>query len=156
MAGKPPPEPAEPALERDLRPSVAERVAIIRRELLARRWGPAVAAELAVAWDVSDVLVRHHASEAQRQIEAAADVALERAQVHVLLLEAADAARLEPRPAEAARALVAVAEARRKLAGIGEHKDPRSDPKPAAEQPDPGAPARVPVGFKRKPQDKPS
>lgn len=140
---------------REERPTVPERVAIIRRRILAKAWGPGDTAELAAMWDVSEVTVRALAGEAARQIEAFADVTQERAAIDGLLLEATDRARREPKDADAARALVAVAEERRKLAGIGVHKDPKNDPKATTPEPPHPAAGRVPVGFKQK-KDQPS
>lgn len=127
-----PPPAAEPsARARDLRPTVAERVASIRRRMVARTWTPDQANELAEEWDVSPVLVRGHAAEASRQIEAMADLSQVKAALDGLLLEAADAARQEERPAERAKALVAVVREGRELAGIGAHRDPRNNPQAA-------------------------
>lgn len=118
------------AREPDLRPTVAERVAVIRRRLVARSWEPGQAEELAEEWGVSLVLVRAHAAEAARQLEAMQDQEQVRNVIDGLLLEAVDAARQEGKPAAKARALVAVARERRELAGIGAHRDPKNDPKP--------------------------
>lgn len=51
-------------------PPVALRVRAIRLQLDAGTWGPGCAAELAAAWGVTEVVVRAHAAEAQRQREA--------------------------------------------------------------------------------------
>ena len=98
---------------------------------MSRSWSPQVAQAFAEEWGLSLVMVLAHAAEAQRQLEAAQDLAQVRGEIDALLYEAAEAARSEDRPADRARALVAVARERRELAGIGAHRDPRNDPKPA-------------------------
>lgn len=128
MAAKKP-APAEPSA-RDPRPTVAERVAVIRRRMIDRTWHHTDADLLAEEWGVSLVLVRAHSAEASRQIEVMADPSQVKAVLDGLLIEAADAARQEERPAERAKALVAVVREGRELSGIGAHRDPRNDPKP--------------------------
>lgn len=134
MASKKPALPAERSA-RDARPTVAERVAVIRRRMIARSWVSSQAEELAEEWGVSLVLVQAHSAEASRQIEAMTDAAQVKAALDGLLLEAADAARQEERPGERARALCQVVREGRELAGIGAHRDPRNDPKPATPGP---------------------
>lgn len=138
-ASAPPPDP---------RPTVAERVATIRRRMVARTWAPDQAEELAEEWGVSLVLVRAHASEASRQIEAMADPSQVKAALDGLLLEAADAARQEERPADRARALCQVVREGRELAGIGAHRDAKNDPKTTG--PQESKPVEVPFWLKPK------
>ena len=140
MNRKKPPSAHASAPARDTRPTVAERVAVIRRRMIARAWSSDQAADLAEEWGVSLVLAQAHAAEASRQIEAMADLKQVKAALDGLLLEAADAARQEDRPAERAKALVAVVREGRELAGIGAHRDPKNDPKPTAEQQPPPVP----------------
>jgi hypothetical protein len=106
-------------------------VAVVRRYLVGRSWSQQVAQALAEEWGLSLVMVQGHAAEAQRQLEAAQDLAQVRGEIDALLYEAAEAARAEERPADRARALVAVARERRELAGIGAHRDPRNSPQAA-------------------------
>jgi hypothetical protein len=145
MTARKKPTPAPPP---DGRPSVAERVAVIRRRMVARTWSPDQTEELAEEWGVSLVLVRAHASEASRQIEAMADPSQVKAALDGLLLEAADAARQEEKPADRARALCQVVREGRELAGIGAHRDARNDPKTTA-QPEP-KPAETPFWLRPK------
>lgn len=118
----------KPPADRDTRPTVAERVATIRRRMVARTWAPSQAEELAEEWSLSLVAVQAHSAEASRQIEAMADLAQVKAALDGLLLEAADAARQEEKPAERARALCQVVREGRELAGIGAHRDPKNNP----------------------------
>ena len=134
-------------------PTVSERVAIVRRFLTERAWSTDQAEVLAAEWGVALVTVQAHAAEAQRQIEAMLDQEQVRARLDGLLLEAADAARLEKKHAERAKALVLVAREGRELAGIGRHRDPKNDPKPTATAT--SAAARAPAPW-LKPKDKPS
>ena len=135
-------------------PSVAERVAIVRRFLIARSWSTDQAEVLAAESGVSLVTVQAHAAEAQRQIEASRDLALVRERLDGLLLEAADAARQETRPAERARALCQVVREGRELAGIGAHRDPKNDPKP--EEKAPAQPTGVESFLRPKKEQRPS
>jgi hypothetical protein len=132
MSGKKPrrqPSSEDSAPARDTRPTVAERVAIVRRRLIDRTWHPDQAVELAEEWGVSVVLVQAHAAEAQRQIEAALDPAQVRARLDGLLLEAADRARQEPDHARAALALTAAAKMGAELAGLTrKHATPQPSP----------------------------
>lgn len=144
MPGRRPSDPEEPFL----RPTVASRVATIRDLMLTGDWAPARAAEFAAVWDVSESLVRHHAGEASRQIEAVADVKRGLSMAFGLLLEALDDAREEEKPGERARTKAGIAGTMAKMLGAGEHRDREGDPKtPPA--------GRVPFGMKPK-ESKPS
>lgn len=103
---------------REVAPPVAERVATIRRLLTARAWDSERAAELAEVWQVSEVTIRVHAAEAQRQLEALLDQDQVRHEVAGLLAEATERARAEKKDADAAKALTTVAKLKAEIGGL--------------------------------------
>lgn len=112
-------------------PSVAERVAICRRSLVAKAWDTTRASEMAEEWGVALVTVQAHAAEAQRQIEAALDPAQVRAWIDSLLLEAVDRARQEPDHARASMALTKAAALAADTAGMTRKQAGKPEPKPS-------------------------
>jgi hypothetical protein len=110
----------------------------------AGTWGPGCAAELAAAWGVTEAMVRGHASEASRQLEAVLDAGAAARQIEAdlaigvqMAMEAGDL-----------NALKGLLEARLKLHGIGAHRNPASNPT-VHQQPEPN-PAEVPFWLKPK------
>lgn len=136
----------KPAPDAPPAPPVALRVRAIRLQLDAGTWGPGCAAELAATWGVTEVVVRAHAAEAQRQREAVLDAGAAAKQIEAdiaigiqMAMEAGDL-----------NALKGLLEARLKLHGIGAHKRPEAGPQ-VHQQPAPGAaPAEVPFWLRPK------
>lgn len=125
-------------------PPVWHRVRTIRRRLEERSWDSSQAAELAAAWGITEAMVRGHAAEAQRQLEAVLDDRRGAATI-AADLEAGLQLAFEQQDPYAVRGLLAE---KLKLHGIGAHRDPKNDPKPTAQQ----APAEVPFWLKNKEQ----
>jgi|GEM_PF-2208996 len=130
-------------------PPVWQRVRTIRRRLEERTWDSAQAAELAEAWGITEAMVRGHAAEAQRQLEAVLDSKRGEATI-AADLEAALQLAFEQGDPYAIRGLLAE---KLKLHGIGAHRDPKNDPKPAAEQ---QTPTGVASFLDPRPRSKPS
>lgn len=128
-------------------PPVALRVRAIRRLLEAGAWGPEAADELQRAWGLSPAVVRGHAAEAARQMEALLDAAAAPRAIDADLVAALDLAFAQGDMGAVQRLL----ETRLKLYGIGAHRDPKNDPKPVAAQP-------TSPGFSKflRPESKPS
>lgn len=126
MSGKKPaptPPPSDPARAPDP-PPVVLRVRTIRLRMEAGTWGPGCAVELAAAWGVTEAMVRGHAAEASRQLEAVLDAGAAAKQIEAdlaigiqMAMEAGDL-----------NALKGLLEARLKLHGIGAHRNPANNP----------------------------
>lgn len=129
MPRKKPETPAPPDTARAPEaPPVWRRVRIIRRRLEERTWAPEQASELAAEWGLTDAVVRGHAAEAQRQLEAVLDDRRGEATIAADLEAGLDLA-FEQGDPYAVRGLIAE---KLKLHGIGAHRDPKNDPKPTA------------------------
>lgn len=107
-------------------PPVWHRVRCIRRHLEAGTWGPEVAAELEATWGLTPAVVRTHAAEAQRQREAVLDAGAAARQIEADI----DAALQEAFTQGDMGAVQRLLETRLKLHGLGQHRDPKNDPKP--------------------------
>lgn len=129
-------------------PPVWQRVRTIRRLLETAAWGPEAADELQAAWGVTAAMVRGHAAEAQRQLEAVLDGVGAARQIEADLAAAVEMAFSQGDPAAVQRLL----ETRLKLHGIGAHRDPKNDPRPAAVDPTPPVARPSPPWLKRKDQ----
>lgn len=131
-------------------PPVWQRVRTIRRLLETAAWGPEAADELQAAWGVTAAMVRGHAAEAQRQLEAVLDGVGAARQIEADLAAAVELAFSQGDPAAVQRLL----ETRLKLHGIGAHRDPKNDPlrAPAPTAPTPPADRPPPPWLKRKDQ----
>lgn len=114
----------KPAPDAPPAPPVALRVRAIRLQLDAGTWGPGCAAELAAAWGVTEVVVRAHAAEAQRQREAVLDAGAAARQIEADI----DAALQVAFAAGDMGAVQRLLETRLKLHGIGAHKRPENNP----------------------------
>ena len=121
------PAPPDPARAR-MAPPVFLRVRTIRRLIETGAWGPEAAAELEAEWGLTPAVVRSHAAEAGRQLEAVLDAGAAARQIEADLAAAVEMAFSQGDPAAVQRLL----ETRLKLHGIGAHRDPRNDPKPTA------------------------
>jgi hypothetical protein len=111
----------------------------------AGTWGPGCAAELAAAWGVTEAMVRGHASEASRQLEAVLDAGAAARQIEADI----DAALQVAFQAGDMGAVQRLLETRLKLHGIGAHKRPEAGPS-IHQQPTTQAPAEVPFWLKPK------
>lgn len=153
-----PKTPATPAPPSDptrapVAPPIFLRVRTIRRLMETGGWGPEAADELQAAWGVTAAMVRGHAAEASRQLEAVLDGVAAARQIEADLAAAVELAFSQGDPAAVQRLL----ETRLKLHGIGAHRDPKNDPlrAPQAPPPDPTAPPTQrppPPWLKRKDQ----
>lgn len=122
---KKPGDPTSPA------PPVALRVRAIRLLLDAGTWGTEPTRELAALWGVSEVVVRAHAAEAQRQREAVLDAGAAARQIEADI----DAALQVAFAAGDMGAVQRLLETRLKLHGIGAHKRPENNPSVHQEAP---------------------
>lgn len=129
-------------------PPVTLRVREIRRRLERGVWTSDQAAELAAAWGITEAMVRGHAAEAQRQLEAILDAG----QVAREVLAESRAAIDEAFAQGDMKAVKGLLEVQMKLAGIDMHKDSKSDPRhlKAAPQPEGGNVVHLPP-WKKKP-----
>lgn len=133
-------------------PPIALRVRTIRRHLEARTWGAEVASELEATWGVTAAMVRGHAAEAARQLEAVLDAQAAPRAIDADLSAALDLA-FDQGDMGAVRGLL---ETKLKLYGIGQHHSQKNDPKPAASATAPTEPPKRPFWRKEKAEDKPS
>lgn len=111
-------------------PPLSLRVRAIRRHLEAGTWGAEVATELEVAWGVTAAMVRGHAAEAARQLEAVLDAQRAPLAVDADLSTALDIAFAQGDMGAVQRLL----ETKLKLYGIGAHHSSKNDPKPTTTQ----------------------
>ena len=144
MAKKQPPPPPESTGARAPAPPVWLRVRAIRLHLEAGTWSGEVERELAEDWGLEPAVVRRHAAEAQRQLEAVLDAGAAAKQIEADLSAAIQTAFAQGDMGAVQRLL----ETRLKLHGIGAHRDPKNDPRPAAAAPAP--PEQVPFWLKKK------
>lgn len=143
MAKRQPPQPLSDPARAPEPPPLWQRVRTIRRRLEERTWSADQAAELAAAWGITEAMVRGHAAEAARQLEAVLDSKRGEATI-AADLDAAIEMAFEQGDPHAIRGLLAE---KLKLHGIGAHRDSRNDPKPAAA---PAPPEEVPFWLKKK------
>lgn len=145
MAKKQPPPPPESPGARAPAPPIWLRVRAIRLHLEAGTWSGEVERELAEEWGLDPAIVRRHAAEASRQLEAVLDAGAAARQIEADLSAAIQTAFAQGDMGAVQRLL----ETRLKLHGIGAHRDPKNDPKPtAAAVPTP--PEEVPFWLKKK------
>jgi len=105
-------------------PPIRLRVRTIRLHLEAGTWGPGVEREMAEEWGMDPAVVRRHAAEASRQIEAVLDAGAAARQIEADLAIGVQMA-METGDLNALRGLL---ETRLKLHGIGAHKRPENNP----------------------------
>ena len=120
-------------------PPVWARVRTIRRHLEERTWTGEVAQALAEEWGISEAMVRGHAAEAQRQLEAVLDAGQAARQIGADLELGLAMAMAQEDPF----ALKGLLEAKMRLHGLGAHRDSRNDPKPG-EKPEGGKVVQLP------------
>lgn len=134
MAGKKPatPDPeSDPTHARQPPPPLALRVREIRRRIEMGTWGPEATAELATTWGITEAMVRGHAAEASRQLEAVLDAQGAPRAIDADLTAALDLAFAQGDMGAVQRLL----ETKLKLYGIGAHRDARNNPQPASPPP---------------------